>query len=164
MTSAPFAEPLRQGAAGATTWLGRAERWLDDRGKGAWIALMVLSFIFVWPVGLAILAYMIWSKRMFSKSCGGGHWGRHHHHSRAEWEAMKDGWRNMGSAMRPTGNAAFDAYKAETIQRLMSEQEAFESFLQRLRQAKDKSEFDAFMDERAKTARPVSEPPEPPAA
>ena len=51
-------------------WFARSEAWLDDKGKGAWIAAMVLGFIFFWPVGLALLAYMIWSKRMFSgKSC-----------------------------------------------------------------------------------------------
>ena len=51
-------------------WPSRAEMWLDARGKGAWIAAMILGFIFFWPIGLALLAYMIWSKRMFSKSCG----------------------------------------------------------------------------------------------
>ncbi len=50
-------------------WLAKSEAWLDSKGKGAWIATMVLGFIFFWPVGLAILAYMIWSKRMFKSSC-----------------------------------------------------------------------------------------------
>ena len=75
---------------------------------------------------------------------------------------MKDNLRGMGAAMRPTGNAAFDAYKAETIKRLQDDQQAFEAFLQRLRQAKDKSEFDAFMDDRAKAARAGDLPPEAP--
>ena len=48
------------------SWFARFEAWLDDKGKGAWIAAMVLGFIFFWPVGLALLMYMIWSKRMFS--------------------------------------------------------------------------------------------------
>ncbi|MEO1000343.1 MAG: DUF2852 domain-containing protein, partial [Pseudomonadota bacterium] len=47
-------------------WLRQAEAWLDARGKGAWIAAMVIGFILVWPIGLAILFYMIWSKRMGS--------------------------------------------------------------------------------------------------
>ena len=55
-------------------------------------------------------------------------------------------------AMRPSGNSAFDAYKADTIRRLQEEQEAFENFLQRLREAKDKSEFDSFMEDRARAA------------
>ena len=112
-------------------WFVRSEKWLDARGKGAWIAAMVLGFIFFWPVGLALLAYMIWSKRMFSSS--------------SRCMTRKSGL----SMSRPTGNAAFDAYKADTLRRLQEEQDNFESFLERLREAKDKSEFDAFMDERA---------------
>jgi hypothetical protein len=96
---------------------------------------MVLGFVFFWPVGLALLAYVIWSKRMFTRSCRS-----RDHHPRHDW----------AQATRPSGNTAFDAYKAETIRRLQDEQEAFESFLQRLRDAKDKSEFDAFMEDRAR--------------
>ncbi len=114
-------------------WLHRTEAWLDDRGKGAWIAAMVLGFIFFWPVGLALLAYMIWSKRMFSKSCSRRH-----------------SWHSHMSAMKPSGNSAFDAYKADTLARLEREQQDFEAFLHRLREAKDKAEFDQFMDERAR--------------
>ncbi len=115
-------------------WFARAENWLDTKGKGAWIAAMVLGFIFLWPVGLAILAYMIWSKRMFSSSC----------------RNRNVTWRNSANAMRSTGNNAFDAYKADTLRRLEDEQDKFEAFLERLREAKDKAEFDQFMDERAK--------------
>ncbi|RUS59329.1 DUF2852 domain-containing protein [Pseudorhodobacter sp. E13] len=118
---------------GITSWPRRVEGWLDDRGKGAWIAAMVLGFIFVWPVGLAILAYMIWSKRMFNRSAC-----RARRHSHGDWKTAS------------TGNTAFDAYRSETIRRLEEEQEAFEAFLKRLRDAKDKQEFDAFMDERVK--------------
>ena len=59
--------------------------------------------------------------------------------------------------MKPSGNSAFDAYKNETLRRLESEQEAFEQFLERLREAKDKTEFDQFMDERARRARTEAE-------
>ena len=114
-------------------WLSRIEAWLDSKGKGAWIALMVLGFIFFWPVGLALLFYMIWSKKMF-KSCS-QRARRHHMHS-----------------MSSTGNSAFDAYKADPLRRLEEEQENFEAFLQRLREAKDKAEFDDFMQDRAKAA------------
>ena len=121
----------------AKGWFSRAEDWLDDKGKGAWIAAMVLGFIFFWPVGLALLFYMIWSKRMFSRSCS-----RTSHRSR----------HSAFMAMKPSGNSAFDAYKADTLRRLEDEQHSFEAFLQRLRDAKDKAEFDEFMDERAKAA------------
>ena len=39
--------------------------------------------------------------------------------------------------------------KEETLRRLEEEQHNFEAFLERLRDAKDKAEFDQFMDERA---------------
>jgi hypothetical protein len=129
-------------SVGATSWFRRAESWLDARGRGAWIAAMVLGFIFVWPVGLAFLAYMIWSKRMFSRhSCA---------HRRDHLEHRMG--RHWGQTMRPSGNAAFDAYKADMLRRLEEEQSAFEAFMQRLREAKDKSEFDAFMQDRARAA------------
>ena len=116
------------------SFLSRAEMWLDARGKGAWIAAMVLGFVFFWPVGLALLAYMIWSKRMFNKSC-----------------AVRRS-SSFSRAVSPTGNSAFDSYKADMLKRLEDEQHAFETFLERLRESKDKSEFDSFMNERAKEA------------
>ena len=119
------------------TWPGRAESWLDDRGKGAWVVAMVLAFIMFWPVGLALLAYMIWSKRMFFNGCN-----RRTHTARYEAHLCKRGFRS-------SGNSAFDAYKADTLDRLEREQKEFESFLTRLRDSKDKSEFDQYLDERA---------------
>lgn len=114
-------------------WLRRAEAWLDSKGKGAWIAAMVLSFIFVWPLGLALLFYMIWSKRMFNRTAC----TRRSH---------------LYAAARPSGNMAFDAYKTETLRRLEEEQDQFEAFLERLRAAKDKVEFDQFMEDRARNS------------
>ena len=114
-------------------WFARAEAWLDDKGKGAWITAMVLSFIAFWPIGLALLFYMITTKRLGSVSC---------RKRRAKQHARF-------TASRTSGNAAFDAYKEETLRRLEEEQHNFEAFLERLRDAKDKAEFDQFMDERA---------------
>lgn len=128
--SAPYARPVQEG------WFKRAENWLDARGKGAWIAAMVLGFIFIWPVGLALLIYMIWSKRMFSGNCAAKRQRTHH--------------KRAGSS----GNLAFDAYKADTLRRLEDEQMQFETFLERLREAKDKAEFDQFMDDRAARTSP----------
>lgn len=121
----------------AEGWFSRAEGWLDDRGRGAWIAAMIFGFIIFWPVGLALLAYMIWSKRMFSKSrsCN-----RSRHTS-------------ARAAMRSSGNTAFDAYKTETLRRLEEEQQSFEAFLGRLREAKDKAEFDQFMTDRSRNGQ-----------
>ncbi len=126
------------------TWPSQAETWLDERGKGAWIAAMILGFIFFWPVGLALLAYMIWSKRMFPSRCASRAHKRHHNHM--SHSAHRD-------AFRSSGNVAFDAYKGETLRRLEEEQKNFESFLERLRESKDKAEFDQFMDERVQNSR-----------
>lgn len=115
------------------SWPSQAESWLDQRGKAAWIAAAIVSFILFWPLGLALLAYMIWGKRMFGKCSNRQHthWGRAH-------------------GFKSSGNSAFDAYKADTLRRLQEEQESFEAFLKRLREAKDKSEFDQFLEERAR--------------
>ncbi|MCA3599239.1 MAG: DUF2852 domain-containing protein, partial [Methylobacterium sp.] len=47
-----------------------------------------------------------------------------------------------------TGNRAFDEYRTETIRRLEDEAREFKDFLERLRHAKDKAEFDQFMQDR----------------
>jgi hypothetical protein len=49
-----------------------------------------------------------------------------------------------------SGNHAFDEYRSETLQRLEEEQREFKEFLERLRFAKDRAEFDQFMAERRK--------------
>ena len=60
-----------------------------------------------------------------------------------------------------SGNHAFDEYRAETLRRLEEEQSEFTSFLDRLRFAKDKAEFDQFMAERRQAPRPPMVPDEP---
>ena len=111
-------------------WFAKAEAWLDARGKGAWIALTIATLFAVWPVGVALLAYALWTRRLFGAS-------RH-----------RDIRRMAPMQFRSSGNTAFDAYKADMLRRLEDEQEAFESFLERLREAKDKAEFDQFMQDR----------------
>jgi hypothetical protein len=116
-----------------------------------WILLMVLGFILWWPVGLAILAFTLWSRRM---SCWGGygyeHWQEKMERMRVKMERFgQRGWHGPSS-----GNRAFDEYRSETLQRLEEEQREFREFLQRLRMAKDKSEFDQFMTERRNRPAP----------
>ncbi len=114
-------------------WLRQIEAKLDEWGRPAWIVAIVVGFIIAWPLGLAVLIYTLWSGRMrgFGKGWKGCGRGRHHHR-----------------AHRTTGNAAFDEYRAETMRRLEDEQEAFVSFLDKLRKAKDRAEFEQFMAER----------------
>lgn len=117
---------------------------LDELGSGAWIALAILGFVFWWPLGLALLAFSIWSGRL---GCG---------HRMSRWQDKMD---RVGERMgRPggngfwgppsSGNRAFDEYRSETLRRLEEEQKEFKEFLHRLRMAKDKAEFDQFMAER----------------
>ena len=62
-----------------------------------------------------------------------------------------------------SGNRAFDDYRSETLQRLEEEQHEFKEFLQRLRFAKDREEFDQFMAERRNRPpqNPEATPPAP---
>ena len=133
-------------SGGITGAFRRATEFLDARGRGAWIATMILAFVFAWPVGLGILAYMIWSKRMFACK------QNRHNFGADRREQFRAQMHSLRSAARPTGNAAFDSYKADTLRRLEEEQDAFETFLRRLREAKDKQEFDSFMEDRARAA------------
>jgi hypothetical protein len=132
---------------------------LDDIPKPVWLAGMIFGFVWCWPVGLAILAYLIWSGRMAQwRYARGGCWGAWHHP-----EAERNGGTER-SAPRwgrapSSGNRAFDEYRAETLRRLEDEQRDFVAFLDRLRMAKDKAEFDQFMAERRQ--RPPSPEPQP---
>jgi hypothetical protein len=68
------------------------------------------------------------------------------------------------SSAPSSGNRAFDDYRSETLRRLEDEQREFKDFLERLRFAKDKTEFDAFMNERRNRPQANSQgaPNEPP--
>jgi hypothetical protein len=109
---------------------------LDDYGKPAWIAAMILGFIVWWPIGLGVLAYLIWSGRM---GCGNKKAWREYFNTEA---------RRFGGGFGSTGNHAFDEYREATLKRLEEEANEFQAFLKRLRHAKDKAEFDQFMAER----------------
>jgi hypothetical protein len=123
---------------------------LDELGKPAWIALLVLGFIVYWPIGLAILAFLIWSGRMACWKGGGV----------SRWQRAT-GVGSPGTWWQPypsSGNRAFDEYRAETLRRLEDEQREFHEFLSRLRMAKDKLEFDQFMAERRNRGNSDAQP------
>jgi hypothetical protein len=147
---------------------------LDELGRPAWIALMILGFIVWWPAGLAMLAFIIGSGRMscWNHHHGMDHWQRKMDRMQAKMERMRrwmgpgggwasgrgDGWGHP----RSSGNHAFDEYRAQTLHRLEEEQREFRDFLNRLRHAKDKAEFDQFMAERRNRPPEQNAPPEPP--
>ena len=71
---------------------------IDDFGKPAWIAVMVAGFILFWPVGLGILAYMLWSGRM---GCGWNRNGgveRWREHATEAWDRSANAGECMADA------------------------------------------------------------------
>jgi len=141
------------------------------------LVLMILGFIWWWPIGLIILGFLIargkfgcWHRPMFAWS---GPMGGYDHHM-DRWESkmarMQEKMDRVRSKMSQfkgsgdwfgpasSGNRAFDDYRAETLRRLEDEQREFKEFLGRLRFAKDRAEFDQFMNERRN--RPSGEGPQ----
>jgi hypothetical protein len=115
---------------------------LDDVGTPIWVALLVLSFVVFWPVGLALLAFLLTSGRLGSHRghwCSGGMSRKRERWARSYWHSH-------------SGNSAFDEYRDQTLQRLEEEQHEFHEFLKQLRMAKDRTEFDRFMANRAARA------------
>lgn len=164
------------GGAAAGTWNQRGGPWGQYQAGPGWgppwmgpwrapwlsgpmgIAAMVLGFIFFWPVGLAILFFMLGTGRMGCKR-----WRRENGYQAAGWTGPGGwgGWKTWMCGSGPqsapsSGNRAFDEYRTETLRRLEEEQKEFGAFLDRLRFARDKSEFDQFMAERR--SRPTPPP------
>jgi hypothetical protein len=117
------------------------------------ITLMVLGFIVFWPLGLAVLGYILWGEKF----------GGTPEKAQAYWNkgcafvgANKPRNWNKGSfTMKSSGNAAFDEYRAEQLKRLDEERarldaeiDAFHEYMANLNKAKDREEFDRFMNER----------------
>ncbi len=138
--------------------------WLDDFGKPAWIALMVVSFILFWPAGLVVLGFLIGSGRMGCWTAHRGErWQARMERMQQRMQARAAQWggpRADNYSRGPSsGNWAFDEYRADTLRRLEEEQRQFVEFLERLRHAKDKAEFDQFMaDMRGRPEGPAPQP------
>jgi len=120
------------------------------------ILLMVLGFMAFWPLGVLMLAYIVWGHRIPA--------------FRQDWRDAKNSWkrefhgRRFGacawggsdrSARYDSGNSAFDEYRQAELRRLDEERRRldgeraeFEAFVRNLRRAKDQEEFDRFMSER----------------
>jgi hypothetical protein len=148
---------------------------LDELGRPAWIAIAILGFMAWWPIGLAVLAFFIGSGRM-------GCW---HHYDDGKWQHHMGRWQSKMERMQEkmdrmrtkmdarggsgswwgtppsSGNRAFDDYRTETLRRLEEEQREVKEFLERLRFAKDRSEFDQFMADRRDRPQGASPQPQP---
>ncbi len=106
---------------------------VKHRKKSGWtpigIVAMVFGFMIAWPVGLAVLAYILWGGRVD--------------------DLISDLVDTIKGATRKTppssGNAAFDDYKAATLRDLEAQQAEFAEYVDHLRQARDREEFEHFM-------------------
>jgi Protein of unknown function (DUF2852) len=153
-----------QGAFGGTNGardFGPGE-WAGWRARGCgasrWTAFevvaMVLGFIVFWPIGLAILAYKFWQRRSGGddlQTFAAGKW-------REARSAMAGSGSRTGAGhfrADSSGNVAFDEWKTAELARLEEEwrklqaaQREFAEYLDNVRKAKDREEFDRFMNAR----------------
>lgn len=120
------------------------------------IALMVIGFIVAWPLGLVMLAYMLWGDRIPEIRRHFEGMGASRAGEKAEKPFFYPAWNAHDAARTDSGNTAFDEYRAaelkrldEERQRLENERREFESYVSNLRKARDKEEFDRFMNDRA---------------
>jgi Protein of unknown function (DUF2852) len=155
--------------ADVNRWRGPTEEpyrphMLDSPWHPGWIAVTVLGFIMWWPIGLALLFFTLGSRKM-------GCWSHQDRFSnkmeRMQWkmERMRNRMERRGfgfGSPSGSGNRAFDEYRMETLRRLEEEQTEFREFLDRLRHAKDKEEFDLFMAQHKQrpTPPPTDQPPQ----
>lgn len=103
------------------------------------IPVTIVALNVFWPAGVLIAVILAW-RGGFAPT------GTPSAPPRDIDEAMKS--LMPTSAQKTSGNASFDAYRHDMIERLEIEQQNFEGFLGRLRHAKDQSEFETFLDER----------------
>lgn len=117
------------------------------------ILLMVLGFVAYWPLGLAVLAYILWGDRLerMVRDAGDQFGAESAGYGRSE--------NNEGS-----GNAAFDDYRARELERLEAERrrldamrDEFDDFMRNLRHARDREEFDRFMADNRRRGGPAAD-------
>jgi Protein of unknown function (DUF2852) len=142
-------------------------------GVGRWtpfeVIAMVLGFAVFWPIGLAILGYKLWQRKFGGddlQTFASTKWNE----ARAAMSSMQSqrpstprpwssGSWGRGQAA-PTGNRAFDDWKSAELSRLEDERRKLEDahlefaeFVENIRKAKDREEFERFMNDRRN--RPV---------
>jgi Protein of unknown function (DUF2852) len=152
-TGNPFQPCSTRESAGAQ-WRGCApgEPW-----KLVEILAMVLGFIVFWPIGLAVLGWKFWQRKSGYPgdivSFGREKWGNRANWASRRWGFAANNWQVFASGS--TGNRAFDEWRAtelarleEEHQRLAAAEREFADYLENLRHAKDREEFERFMNQR----------------
>lgn len=123
---------------------GHHNAWIRPAWTPVTIAMMIVGFMVFWPLGLAMLAYILWGDRLEEFKSG----------VNRTTDGFARNW-SCGRGRGPrasTGNVAFDDWRDAEIERLREERRKleemraeFEAHLRELRRAKDQDEFDAFM-------------------
>jgi Protein of unknown function (DUF2852) len=153
-----------------------ANRWrgsVDEPYRPHWnvhpglVIATILGFLLWWPVGLAFLFFSLRSANMGCWSHQ-DRWQNKMERMQYKMERMRDrmerggfpfgGFRGFGSPS--SGNRAFDEYRMDTLRRLEEEQREFKDFLDRLRHARDKEEFDQFMAQHRERPTPPNDQPQ----
>ncbi|NOZ32155.1 MAG: DUF2852 domain-containing protein [Alphaproteobacteria bacterium] len=114
------------------------------------IALMVLGFVIFWPLGLAVLAYILWGEYLGGSRERATSWMERQKKSMGKYRNKNRFYRQS------SGNRAFDDYREaelkrldEERRRLEEEREEFSEYLRNLHLARDREEFDRFKSDRA---------------
>ncbi len=117
------------------------------------ILLMVVGFIIFWPLGLFMLAYMIWGRQW---GLDLSDWGNVKNHASEAGDKVKRAFDGTSYSDRTqysasTGNTAFDDWRAAELKRLEEERrkleearKEFEAYADELRRARDREEFERF--------------------
>ena len=148
--------------ADVNRWRGPTEeydhpRMLHSPWHPGWIAVTILGFLIWWPIGLGLLFFTLGSRKMGCWSHQ-DRWSNKMERMQYKMERMRNRMERHGFPFGSpsSGNRAFDEYRSDTLRRLEEEQVEFKNFLDRLRHAKDKEEFDQFMAQHR--SRPTSSP------
>jgi hypothetical protein len=150
---------------------------------------MILGFILFWPIGLAILFAKMWQMR--SAHAGDlpsfvqEKLNEKFRAKRDRWERKMERWEQRmgrhwgcngrydfsggpGNWRRSTGNIAFDGWREaelarleEERQKLVAAEREFAEYMENLRRAKDREEFDRFMAARSNRAPDTGAPDQP---
>jgi Protein of unknown function (DUF2852) len=153
------------------SWESYSARYRGEgRGRGCapgepWKAVeilaMVLGFVVFWPIGLAVLGWKIWQRKSGYQgdivSFGREIWARRGRFAAGERSfapIYSDGFAGHAGS---SGNAAFDEWRAaelarleEEYQRVAAAEREFGQYLDTLRRARDREEFERFMNERGR--------------
>jgi Protein of unknown function (DUF2852) len=149
--------------ADAHRWRGASEEPYrpQTRIHPGMVIATILGFLIWWPIGLAFLFFTLRSTNMGCWSHS-DRWQNKMERMQGKMERMRDRMERGGFGFGPpsSGNRAFDEYRMDTLRRLEEEQIEFKDFLNRLRHAKDKEEFDQFMAQHRQRPTPPSDQPQ----